>query len=284
MTGKLLLFLTSFGAVFFTLSCAENKEADEFSHEDTLTLVQDTTKVTVSDSTKFKFDFALANIPSPANSMQELRKWNTPYLGNVLNDPKKAPNYTREFERAVNIGIYNIDMSYAIAHDKADDVLKYMKCIAGLTHALGLDGAVNKMVGKRTENNIGNKDSLFKILDDIFVKSDDYLRTNDRLFTAAVIFTGGWLESLYITCETGKEVDETVKPRVRTLLWEQRFHLGNIINLLNDYKDKKEGMQLYADLKPIHTEISAVKVGEMDEAEFNSISTKIIALRNKLTR
>ncbi|MGZ4090100.1 MAG: hypothetical protein ACXVNO_05220, partial [Bacteroidia bacterium] len=75
-----------------------------------------------------------------------------------------------------------------------------------------------------------------------------------------------------------------VKSKVNNLLWEQRFHLGNIINMLNDHKNKKEAAELIAGLKPIHDEINAVKQSkDMDEAKFKNISDKIIGLRNKFT-
>lgn len=286
MTAKSILFSLSIGAIMLTFSCGNDKDHEAVHNEDTTHTVvpKDTTAVTVSDTTKFKFDFALANIPSPAVAMQEMGTWNLPYNSAMLNDVKKSSNYTTEFQRAINIGVYNIDMCYAMSHDKGEDVLKYMKNVMTMSDAMGLKGAVNAMVGKRAESNLGNKDSLFKILDEIFVKSDDYLRTNDRVFTAATIFAGGWLESLYITCESANGADEAVKSKVHNLLWEQRFHLGNIINMLNDHKDKKEAAQLIADLKPIHEEITAVKQSkDMDEAKFKSIATKIAALRNKLT-
>jgi hypothetical protein len=176
-------------------------------------------------------------------------------------------------------------MSYAMVSDNGQDVLKYMKNVMQLSDGLGLKNAVSGMVGKRAENNIANKDSLFKILDEIFVKSDDYLRTNARVYTAASVFAGSWLESLYIVSEIGMtNTDENIKAKVKRHLWEQRLHLGNLVNLLNDYKDKKEAADLIADLKPIHEEIQAVKNDkDMDDAKLKSIAGKIITVRNKLT-
>jgi hypothetical protein len=154
-----------------------------------------------------------------------------------------------------------------------------------LSDALGLRNAVNGMVGKRAESNLNSRDSLFKILDEIFVKSDNYLRTNERVFLAGTVFAGSWLESLYITCKVNEQVtDAKLMESARKHLWEQRFHLGNLITLLNDYKDKRECAELIADLKPIHSEITAVRQpSELSDAKFKSISGKIIALRNKLT-
>jgi len=246
---------------------------------------KDTTPVTVNDTTKFKFDFAIANIPSPANSMQQLGTWGVPYDNSILNNPKNGSKYTTEYQRSINLGVYNIDMAYAMVSEKGPDVLQYMKNILVLSDALGLKGAVDMMVGKRAETNLNSKDSLFKILDEIFVKSDSYLRTNERVYTAATVFAGSWLESLYLTCRINERVtDPELKDKARTHLWEQRMHLGNLINLLSDYKDKKECAELIKDLKPIHDEIMTMKQpSEMTDEKFKSISTKIVALRNKLT-
>lgn len=287
MTAKFILSALGISALFI-VSCGDSKDHDNENvhHSDSTEVVaKDTTAVTVSDTTKFKFDFALANIPSPATSMQEMSAWGISYDNSILNNPKNTSKYTTEFQRAFNLGVYNIDMCYAMANDKGEDVLKYMKNVVTMSDNMGLKGAVNGMIGKRAENNLGNRDSLFKILDEIFVKSDDYLRTNERVFTAATIFTGGWLESLYITCQTGMKGDAAVKTKVNNQLWEQRFHLGNIVTMLNDHKDKKEAADLIAFLKPIHEEISAVKQPkDLTDEKFNSISSKIISLRNSLTK
>ena len=285
LTHKLITL--SFGALIIT-SCGGGKDHENANDaaDSTEVAVKDTTPYTVSDTTKFKFDFAIANIPSPASMIQDLSKWGVPYDNSILNDPKKGSGYTTEYQRSINLGVYNIDMAYAMVSDKGPDVLQYMKNILTLSDALGLKGAVDVMVGKRAESNLNNRDSLFGILDEIFVKSDSYLRTNERVYTAATVFAGSWLESLYLTSKISEQVtDPKLKEAAHKYLWEQRFHLGNLINLLGDYKDKKECADLIKDLKPIHEEINAIKQpSEMTDAKFKSISSKIYALRHKLTK
>src|SRR5690349_1446773 len=182
------VFVTALSAIIM-VSCGDTKDNETAQEaEQPLTEVKDTTPVTVNDTTKFKFDFAMANIPSPAASMQELTRWNVPYGNSILNPTENAAHYTTEFKRSVNLGVYNIDMAFAMMNHKGPDVLKYMKNIMSLSDALGLKNAVNVMVGKRAESNINSKDSLFAILDEIFTKSDSYLRTNERVYTAVTVF------------------------------------------------------------------------------------------------
>jgi hypothetical protein len=279
--------LIAIGFAGLTLtSCGGGSEHDEKANQEVSTeVIQDTTPITVDEVAKFKFDFALANIPSPATGISELSGWGVAYNNEILNDTKNSKKYTSEFSKAINLGVYNIDMSYAIVNDRGEDVLKYMKTVLISTDALGLKSAIDQMIGKRVEQNISSKDSLLRILDELLIKSDTYLRTNERLYTAATIFSGAWVEALYLTCKIAEGAETSSKPKAYKHLWEQRFHLGNLIAVMEDYKDKKEVAELNNDFTVIHKEINDVKKPEdIDDAKFKSISEKIIALRTKLTK
>jgi len=282
---SLVLPLT-LGVILF--SCGGNKEADEAGdHLDTTAYVapEDTTPITVNEEIKFKFDFAIANIPSPVNMINDISGWGVDYNGALLNDPKKSSTYKDEFTKSVTLGIYNIDMAYAMVNNQGQDVMKYMKTVLVQSDNLGLKGAVDRMVGKRAETNLGSKDSLLTILSDIFVKSDSYLRTNERVYTASSVFAGTWIEGLYLTCKIGESTSNAdAKLKAHKAVWDQRFYLKNLIDLLEDYKDKKESVALNDEFKKIHAEISEIKdAKDIDDAKFKSISAKIYALRDKIT-
>ncbi len=278
-------FATIVIVMALTTQCSHSAEEQSETITDEVTTEKDTTPVTVDKETKFKFDFALKNIPSPVGMMNEVSKWGEPYNNQFYNDTKKFSTYSTEFSKAVNLGIYNMDLCYAMVNDKGEDVLKYMKTVLVLSDVLGLKGAVDQMVGKRAEKNLGNKDSLLSILNDIFIKSDSYLRTNERVFTATCVFAGSWIESFYLTGKISEmSANPDVKAKSYNHLWEQRFHLGNLIAVLEEYKDKKEAIDLAAEFKKIHRELNDVKdVKEMNETRFKSISAKLFDLRNKFT-
>lgn len=264
-----------------------NSSADEVKEApETVTEVKDTTPVTVNEETKFKFDFAIANIPSPVGSINEMSGWGVDYNNTLLIDTKKPLSSSTEFSKALALGVYNIDMSYAMLNNKGEDVLKFMKTVLKTSDELGLKSAVDNMIGKRAENNLSNKDSLLKILDELFVKSDSYLRTNERVYTASSVFAGSWVEGLYLTCKTAEMVkDPAVKEKAYKHIWDQRFYLKNLTDLLNDYKDKKECVTLNDELKKIHSEIEAIKdAKELQDKQFKSISEKIYSLRASIMK
>ncbi len=280
-----LLFATSISLSAILWSCGD-KPAEETVETAVVETPKDTTPVTVNEDTKFKFDFAIANIPSPVESINELSNWGVEYNNTLLVDPKKPMNSANEFYKALALGVYNIDMSYAMVNNKGEDVLKYMKTVVTTSDALGLKSAIDQMVGKRAEKNLSNKDSLLRIVDEIYVKSDSYLRTNERVYTASAVFAGSWIESLYLSCKmTESMTDEATKEKAYKHLWDQRFYLKNLTELLNDYKDKKECAALNEELKKIHADIDAVKdAKDLNETAFKTISGKIYALRATVTK
>ena len=154
-----LLFATSLSLSIMFSSCGD-KATDEISENLNAEVVKDTTPVTVNEETKFKFDFAIANIPSPVGSVNEISTWGIDYNNALLVDSKKQLAASNEFSKAITLGIYNIDMAYAMVNNNGQDVLKYMKTIVGNADALGLKNSVDQMIGKRAESNLGNKDSL----------------------------------------------------------------------------------------------------------------------------
>ncbi len=283
---KITNLLLLIAATTVIVSCNDKPEEIQETEEVITTTVKDTTPVTVNEETKFKFDFAIANIPSPVESINELSQWGVAYDNSLMIDPKKSSVTGSEFTKAVALGVYNIDMSYAIVNSKGVDVLKYMKTVVKSADELGLKSAIDMMVGKRAEQNISNKDSLLRIVDDIFVKSDSYLRTNERVYTASAVFAGSWTESLYLTCKIAELApDAATKEKGYKHLWDQRFYLKNLTELLNDYKDKKECASLNDELKKIHAEIDAIKDPKnLKEVQFKSIAAKIYALRASIIK
>lgn len=283
-----ILYVASFSLFAVLSSCGDNNSDELKETYDSLAVdntPKDTTSVTVNEDTKFRFDFAIANIPSPVLSVNELSSWGVPYDGNFLIDTKNH-SAADEFGKGLQLGAFNIDMSYAMVNSVGEDVLKYMKAVIVKSDALGLKSAVDQMVGTNAEKNITNKDSLLRILDEIFVKSDSYLRTNERVYTASAVFAGSWVEALYLICKiTEAGTEPAVKEKGNKQLWDQRFYLKNLSELLNEYKDKKECVALNDKLKVILNEITVIKdPKDFNDPIFKSISEKIYALRASIIK
>ncbi len=281
MNKLILASSISLSIAFISCGGGTTEENHELVDTTAVEAPKDTTPITVNEETKFKFDFAMANIPAPVGSINELSSWGVPYNNLLLADPKKQLTTGSEFTKALSLGIYNIDMSYAMVNNKGEDVLSYMKTVVKLADNLGLKSAIDNMLGKRAEMNLSNKDSLLAILDQMYTKSDSYLRTNERVYTATSLFAGSWIEGLYLTCKIGESVtDVPAKEKAHKHLWDQRFYLKNLTEILNDFKDKKECDKLNSELLAIHADINDIKDPKnMNDDKFKEIEGKITALR-----
>ena len=68
-------------------------------------------------------------------------------------------------------------------------------------------------------------------------------------------------------------------------IWDQRFYLKNLSDLLNDYNNKKECADLNNRIKEILAEITLIKdPKEFKENNFKSISEKIYSLRASILK
>lgn len=278
-----LLLAVSFSSCDSSSTEEVKAPADSLAH---ITEKPDTALYTADHNLRFKFDFTVANIPSPAEVVNDMSTYNLQYNSAYLSDISRAKGYKSDFAKAINLGIYNMDMAYAIANAQGSDVLKYLKTAMLEIDALGMKPAFDLLIGKRTETNINNRDSLLSIIDEMYVRGDSYLRTNQRIETATYIFIGSWVEALHLVCVTGaNEKDAIQKARIHKHLWDQRLYLKNIIGLLEELKDNKEAQALKKELEAVFTEIDALSsAAEIKDKKFKSISAKIEAVRDKLTQ
>ena len=285
--NKINLLIAFFAQLVIT-SCSNSNSGEKPLTDSTTVIpeITDTVATTVNDIVRFKFDFAMGNTPSPAEVVNDMSTYKLVYNSAYLSDVAKVNSFKTDFSKALNLGMYNLDMAYAIANAQGADVLKYLKTSMSEINALGMKTAFDQFIGKRTETNINNKDSLLTIIDEMYVKGDSYLRTNQRVETATYIFIGSWIEALHIICSTGKdEKDAVQKARIRKLLWDQRFYLKNIIDLLEEFKSSKEAVGLRADLFKIHSEIDALaEPKDITEEKFKAICALITEERNKLSK
>lgn len=268
----------------FCYACSPSTSTlSESLNDTTAVFTENSRKIDVQDTTKFKFDFAIANIPSPAQVLTQMHSKNL-ISNDLLLKTGLIEKFNDEFVKSLAMGVYNIDFAYSIQNNQSQNVLNYIKAIAAMSMNLGLKNALDQILGQRVEQNLSQKDSLFSILDDVFYKSDAFLKTNKRMKVASLIFTGSWIEALYLNGIAGQQAnDEATKLYAKTLLWQQRFHLENLIRLLNDFKSDAQVDILCKDLNFILVQIQAEKQAEkIQDKRFAEIIKAISNLRARL--
>lgn len=194
------------------------------------------------------FDGKIFSIPSPVQTAYLIKQLDLPFDETLLNKNSNVGNYIKEYNQALNLGIYGTDVGYSSMYEQKDITMKYLTSVEKLTSELGLDIAFDNAFLKRFEKNNGNKDSMLVIMSDAYRKSDNFLKQSNRKSTSALILTGGWIESIYFATKLNKKKQN---PDVEKRIGEQKESLNSIIDILTEYNTDNQNDLLIAELKDL---------------------------------
>ncbi len=242
------------------------------------------------------------SIPSPIQMATLIKTKVGTFNENLLTNPENVANYTTEFKRAINMGIYGADLGYATIYENNTKAISYLSSIEKLSDDLGISGAFDQDLLERFIENGNNQDSMLVIMSEGYREGDKFLKENEEHDVATLILTGGWIESIYFACVTYEDSkDQAIADRIG----EQKTALKTITELLIGYNSDEYFTSLISDLEslsedfdqikfnyqyvePIHdpknfqTNIKSKSSVNIDEEILNSIISKIKAIRTSL--
>lgn len=265
-------------------SCGGDKTSDNTgSNSDTL--VKDTMMQTGENE---KVDEQTYLLPSPLQIAYIFKKSGLKYVAGTTHDVKKQGDYSTSYAQSLALGIYSSDLAYCVLNKEKQDAINYMNAVKALSDKLGMSTVFDsESLLKRFEANIGNEDSIMFILSEIQSKSDEFFSSNDRQMTAAIVFSGAWVESMYIASHV---LPKTKESKLASQLADQMGILDNLMKELKRHESKDNNISgLYANLSAIHDIIAAIPgVKEMmdsdkpSEVKINASEQQLKDLAKKL--
>jgi hypothetical protein len=279
---KHFYFLLFTGLVF--ASCGGSEEAKQTTNSVDTSAVKDTSTAPVDEVVDFKFHVYLANIPSPFETIYELSNVKVPFNNKLVNSLDNESKYITSSKKALNYGVYGIDLAYLATNDQFKILPKYFKTTRNIANSLNTAESFDKIVGKRMESNWENKDTITRLMDEAFEATDAYLSNNQRQLIAIQILTGGWIESQNILFSVMKNLEKDVKyEKIYKILNEQRFHLKSITELLKKYDSKSELKVLIAKMSALNDEFQKTNNETMIEKnKLAELSSKIEEIRTMI--
>ncbi len=199
----------------------------------------------------------------------------------LLNSPDRMSNYVTSSKKALNLGVYAVDLSYSKVFEQYETAGKYFNAMQRMAEELGIPSNYFENSAKRFDKNINNKDSLISIANEVYMATDNYLRENERYSASAQIILGGWIEAMQIAVDvanTTKNLD------ILERFAEQRVSLGNVIKMLNDYSDDvtiRQNLKKLRELQPlfdafiIKTDMKFDPASEAGKSLINSYLTRV---------
>ncbi|MDW8159523.1 MAG: hypothetical protein RML72_11710, partial [Bacteroidia bacterium] len=155
-----------------------------------------------------KVDKKIANVilatPSPLLIANILKSSGAQYEGTLLNPINNLKKYQELEDKALNLGAYSADLSYASVFNKKKEALDYFNSVSRLAEDIGVGNVFNKQLKARIDENQENRDSLEKIFAETFAKLRTELKKKNQEHILALMFAGGWIEGLYLATEIWK--------------------------------------------------------------------------------
>ncbi|MGZ4054619.1 MAG: hypothetical protein ACXVPU_09450 [Bacteroidia bacterium] len=234
------------------------------------------------------------SLPSPLQIASIFKKSGLKYKDGITSKLMDPSKYTTNLSKALNLGVYSADLSYTVLNKQNQEAMNYMKLSRQLADNLGMGSVFEQgNLSKRFEKNIGNEDSLAYIIAELQMVTDMYLDENDQQQVTSIVFSGAWIESMYI----GSKVYEKGKDKsLNNKLAEQMTILGSIVKALKAVEKKDPAITgLIADLQSvndIYNSLPSVKNNPgasedndkdltLTDDEVTQLTTKIETLRTK---
>jgi len=245
-----LLLLLSLIVAIGACKSARNKDSKEVGLEDFLS-----EEDIFDDIDKAKKIFY--SLPSPLETAMLLKSAGVSYNEMLLNDLENVDRYATNKSKALNLGIYTTDLSFASLFDQAQTSLKYMDATKTLAMEMGISDAVDQETMDRLKTNLNNREVVMDIISETFLNSSSYLKENDQQEVAAMVLVGGWIEGLYIGTQMAGENPQPGSKLVDRIA-EQKLSFSIVERMLQDNKLNQQGEE-HRDIVELINELHALK-------------------------
>jgi hypothetical protein len=199
----------------------------------------------------------LKQIPSPIETSVLIKKAGGSYSKEILNPSENAQNYSSNYKKALNLGVYGADLGYINIYEKNKESLYYLNSIKSMADGLNIGQFFDFETIKRLASNNKNADSLLNITTDNFNKINSFLYEQKRSDQSVLILTGGWLESLNIMC---KIAQKNKNPKLYERIGEQKIIIDQLVLVLTNYESDSNIKLLTADLKQLQKIYEKVQI------------------------
>ncbi len=245
------------------------------------------------------------SLPSPIETAMLMRRAGAKFDDKILNSAKNASNYSTTFDKALNLGIYGADLSFASMFSQSQSSIKYLAVTKRLAEELGILNAIDQSYITRMENNVNNRDSLMEIISETFMNSDAFLKENKKPELAALMLSGGWIEGLYLATQIAKGTKDNQELKDRII--DQRLSLTTLLGLLSKYPNDDNVQSVSNDFKKIRaiydnidietseikavvdeetniTSLESVTKSTFSKDDFNQLTNLVSEIRNNYTK
>jgi hypothetical protein len=217
-------------------------------------------------------------IPTSVEVVELLQRAGAPYILGISNPAANVDKYFTERSKALNLGVYGADLSYAGTYEMNQEIMKYLEVSKQLIEELNISTSFNRGFVERVERNLEDKDSLINIVSESFNDTYVFLTRNNRDDLALLVMTGSFIEGMFLTSQIA--IGARDNSEITDIIIQQREPLGKLLDLLDDYDDDFIN-SLHQELQEIHNFLNNLR-SPMTNEEVNAFADNIESLRTKI--
>jgi hypothetical protein len=218
-------------------------------------------------------------LPTSADVIKMLTELEVGYIIGISNPTENVSNYLTSSARAINLGVYGADLSYATLYNMNQDVVNYLTAIRSLANDLNMGRIYSEKLYEEIKDSFDNRDKLVEILTNAFNGTYSYLSENDQQSLALMVVAGAWVEGMYITTHISESVYH-VEGMARVIL-EQKKSFELFLEIAKPHADDPNVKKVLEDLDPMRVIYEGID-NSLTVKNVEDITSTIELIRDKM--
>ncbi len=188
-------------------------------------------------------------LPTSADVIKRLTELEVGYILGIANPIENAKKYFTSASKAINLGGYGADLSYATLYNIQQEIINYLNVIQSLANDLSMSKIYDVELYDKIKLNFDNKDELVKILTEAFENTYAYLSENEQQPLALLVVGGAWVEGMYLTTHVSEAAYQNVE--FSKVLIEQKESFDLFLEITQAYMEDPNIKEFIDKLEPV---------------------------------
>jgi hypothetical protein len=233
------------------------------------------------DSIQNQIEENVYPLPSSAEVIKMLTDLEVGYIIGISNPVENTKKYFSSTKRAINLGVYGADLSYATLYNMQQMVINYLDAIRSLSNELNMSKIYNAALYDSIKKNYDNRDELVRILTGAFNDTYVYLAENDQQPLALLVVGGAWVEGMYLTTHVSEAAYQVAG--ISKVLLEQKKSFELFLEITKPYANDPSVSDFVAKLNPINKVYEGLGTS-LTEENIKDITVAITTVRELIVQ
>jgi len=220
-------------------------------------------------------------LPTSVEVIKMLTELQVGYIIGISNPVVNSKKYFSSSTRAINLGVFGADLSYATLYNIQQEVINYLDAIRSLSNELNMSKIYNEDLYTKIKQNYDNRDELVKILTSAFNDTYAYLSDNDQQPLALLVVGGAWVEGMYLTTHVSEAAYQVAG--ISRVLLEQKKSFELFLEITKPYVNDPSVSDFVKLLDPVKKVYEGIGTS-LTEQNIKDITKVIVGVRDQIVK